>query len=486
MSGDRIGVIDIGSNSVRLVIYDGLKRLPLPLYNEKAMCQLGKGLALTGALNPEGKKLACAALERFARLRQIMGIETLHVLATAAMRDAEDGVRFVQKIEKDYGFKVKLVPGKEEARLAGQGILSSMYAPSGVAGDLGGGSLELVSIKKETIAKQVTLPLGLFRVTDGGNGDVHAMRKLVGKSIAEQTWLRDMRAQNFYAIGGSLRALAKIHMERTHYPLGVLHGYCVPAKEMKGLIAEILHMPPAAIASLPGCSAKRAYEIMPASTVLEAILHETGCERVIFSASGIREGFLFDLLQTPKQQEDALIAGCADFTKSQGQSITYARELFTWMSPLFAKETEPQRRLREASCLLSEVSWRTHPEYRPAEAFHSVLHSELTGIDHRERIMLALAAYHRHRFKVKERWPVLTLATEKDRAWAKAVGSAANLAFHVAGGVKGALLQTELKPGKSSVELTLPDGFQPLYGDTLKKRLDGLGESLREISSLAK
>ena len=196
----RIGVIDIGSNSIRLVVYDGVKRAPLPLFNEKIFCGLGKNLASTGKLNPDGIKQAEACMKRFLALVRVMDVVELQIMATAAVRDAQDGAAFVEKLERAHRININVISGKKEARLAAAGIFSSVYKPQGLAGDMGGGSIELISLEKGSTHEQTTLPIGPLRIMDLSRGDKDKMRKLIAEGLSGEKWLQDLHPEHFYEL----------------------------------------------------------------------------------------------------------------------------------------------------------------------------------------------------------------------------------------------------------------------------------------------
>lgn len=482
----RLGVIDIGSNSVRLVIYDAIKRTPLPIFNEKILCGLGKGLASTGRLNPDGVKLAEESLKRFLALVRIMDVVELQILATAAVRDAVDGTEFVETLERKYGVSITVISGIKEARLAAAGVFSSIYRPEGLAGDLGGGSIELISLERGSIAGQATMPIGPLRLLDASGGDTGIMRGLIRDAVSAESWLDRAHPPHFYAIGGSFRAIAHIYMKIEKYPLDIVHHYTIKNAPMRKLLKEIVSLPPQEVAELPGAPSKRAEALIPAALVLEHILDLTHPVDVIFSASGIREGFLYEKLSPSIRAEDPLIASCADLASQNGRVAGYARELFTWMAPLFEKESDADKRLRFAACILSEIGWRIHPDYRAEWVFFRALQSTLTGLSHPERVTLALALYHRHQYKRKHDWDVLELARERDLAWARVVGTAASLAYHVSGGMSGNLDNVTLRLGKHELEVAFAPDAQDLMTDAVRKRVEGLGDTFKAFSRLNK
>jgi exopolyphosphatase/guanosine-5'-triphosphate,3'-diphosphate pyrophosphatase len=246
----RLGVIDIGSNSIRLVVYDALKRTPLPLFNEKVFCGLGKGLATTGKLNSEGRALAETSIARFLTLVHIMDVVELQILATAAVRDAQDGAAFVEALERKFNIDITVISGKKEARLAAAGVLSSIYKPEGLAGDLGGGSIELIGLENGSMAEQATLPIGPLRLMDTSRGDRDKMKRMIADAMDAERWLEKTHPPHFYAIGGSFRALAHIHMASTKYPLDIVHHYAIKNGPLRKLLKDVLGASPQELAKM--------------------------------------------------------------------------------------------------------------------------------------------------------------------------------------------------------------------------------------------
>ncbi len=476
----RIGIIDIGSNSIRMVVYDQQKRSPVPIYNEKVMCALGKGIAATGILNPDGVELAKNALRRFLAMGRNMEITSLYVMATAAIRDAQDGENFAHYLEETYDIDVDIISGKKEAKLGAYGVCSSMYRPQGVIGDLGGGSLELVKVDDGQIADHASLPLGSLRMIDESKGDRDKLHKIIEKRFADLKWLDGEKAANFYAIGGSFRALARMYMAEINYPLRILHEYKVESKKFMEFAKEIAGLPEGKIEKLPGATPKRVPALPGAAIVLQHIMSHIRAEHIIFSTSGIREGYLYEKLSPYIRNQDGLLASCSEFAAKGGRSTSYANELFTWMFKLLEKESEKERRLRLAFCLLSDIALHIHPEYRAEWAYHRILFSALTGLTHRERVKLSLAMYHRYQFKMKEEWPSLKLLKDGDREWAKLVGSAANLAYHLSGSIAGNLHNTSFIVEKGQLSLQLAGNMQDVLGDAVKRRMDGVREAWEE------
>ncbi len=482
----RLGVIDIGSNSIRLVVYDGIKRTPLPIFNEKTFCGLGKGLATTGKLNPEGIKLAEECIKRFLALVRIMDVVELQILATAAVRDASDGAAFVESLERKYRVNIMVISGKKEAQLAASGIFSSIYKPEGLVGDLGGGSIELIGIERGNVKGQTTIPIGPLRLLDISKGEKSKITKIVSDALDEEKWLEQVHPQHFYAIGGSFRAIAHMHMAKEKYPLDIVHHYTVKNGAIRKLLKDIISSSPQEISKMPGARSKRAEALLPAAIVLERILDLTNPIDVIFSTSGIREGYLYENLSPFLRNEDPLIASCTDLASQNGRVPGFARELFAWMTPLFAEENETDRRLRFATCILSEIAWRIHTDYRAEWSFYRIIQSTLIGLSHSERVTLALTLYHRYQFRLKHDLDLLSLIKERDTIWAKLVGTAANLAFQLSGGMAGNLDNITITVGKDGVDVVCAPEIQDIMSDAIRKRIDGLGETFKAFSKISK
>ena len=477
------GVIDIGSNSVRMMVYHAPVRVPLPLFNEKYYCGLGKGLASTGKLNAGGKEEALRALDRFMVMSKRLCVDQMTVLATAAIRDAKDGKAFVEKIEKHTGLKVQVISGNTEAELAAKGVMASFYAPDGISADLGGGSIELAQIKDLSILHRSSLEAGVLRMEDLGAGNIQAIHALIEKELATVKWLRQMKAPLIYAVGGSFRSIAKMHMKLHNYPLPILHEYRLTRRHIDEVVALFSAMSLEEIAELPGIPSKRAATMLPAALMLQHLMQYADVPRVAFSVTGIREGLLFERLSNKLQKQDPLFASAADLAMLAGRHGRYGDELFQWMQPLFVHESAQQERIRYALCILSELAWTIDPNFRGEWAYNRVVQSAIKGVTHRERVMLAMALFHRYQVKWRQDRREMVLLDERDRLWARCVGIAANLAFHLSGGQQGNLHHARLGVGGGTVTLSLDKEAKPLRTETLEKRLEGLGSSFNALSN---
>jgi exopolyphosphatase/guanosine-5'-triphosphate,3'-diphosphate pyrophosphatase len=482
----KIAIIDMGSNTVRMVVYDGIKRVSLPIYNEKQFCGLGRDIIRSGKLDPEAKSLAQKAIKRFMALAQSMDVVSIDVLATAAIRDAEDGQAFVEELEQQFGLNIAVISGKKEAQLAAYGIFSSFYDPRGVALDFGGGSMELVTFNNHHISTNETFPVGVLKLIETGNNDPETIQKLIDKTLMNFPWDHVSEHDHLYAIGGSFRALGKLHMKLHGYPLSILNSYTLSASELEEFAHGLVMMPQAKLEQSGLVSETRINAMVPAILLLQHIMKKAVMSKVIFSASGIREGYLYEKLAPHIRTEDPLIASASDMASQLSRLSSYAKELYEWMSPLFQDEDTHASRLRFAACILSEIAWRLHPKYRAQGGYDRIINSSMIGLNHKERIKLALCNYHRYQSKFKQDGLITVLCDEKDMAWSRLVGTASNLAYNLSGGMEDSLHHSQLSIKQGKVHLDLEDSHQDIEGETVAKRLEGLGDTFNAYCNFSR
>ena len=477
VSNGRVGVVDIGSNSIRLVVYEGVSRHPIPIFNEKVLCGLGRGLSQTGRLDPAGRTLALHNLCRFAELAAGMALDRIHVLATAAVREAEDGAEFAQQVRDRCGFAVSVISGEEEARLSAQGVLSGIPDATGVVGDLGGGSLELVAVADGRIERQATLPLGPLRLM-GQKGARRAARAAVRRAIAAVPWLSEHAGQSFYAVGGAWRSLARMHMAQEDYPLHIIQQYAVPAEELGSLAAAVARERPQTLERAAGVSKRRIESLPYASIVLDEVIAAFQPAQVVFSAYGLREGLLFDALEPAERALDPLLSICEDLA-CRIDRFGPVDTIVGWTSSL-ADLLDPERdRWRQAACLLSDIGWAEHPDYRAEHAYLRVVRLPIAGLCHEGRVFTAASVAARYGASLaKADLPALSLLTSEDIDRASVIGAALRLAHTVTGGAALPLGQTRLQIAERTVTLAVNEAVSDLLGDVVNRRLDSLAKAL--------
>lgn len=479
---EPIGVIDIGSNSVRLVIYEGAVRTPTPVFNEKVLCGLGRSVATTGSLAPEAVERAIHALVRFRAIAQLLGVKNVRAIATAAVREASNGAEFIARGEAAAGVHIEVLSGEIEARLAAQGIMMGFLAPDGVAGDLGGGSLELIDVVGDALQDAATLPLGGLRLIDTTGGKLDAALEIVDSSIATLPWLSRGKGRTFYAVGGTWRALAKLHMEHRNYPLRVMHGYQVPPRELEEFCEALRKGKKQGVPSLDRVGKARREVVPYGALVLERLIKTMQPSSVIFSVFGIREGLIYSLLSETERHRDPLLSFAEEYATMRSRSLDHAYELCNWTDQLFAdpalEETPEERRLRHAACLFSDVGWRAHPDYRAEQSLSTIAHAALGGVDHEGRVFLALAVYFRHESgdlspdTMPER--MRTLVSKRTFRRARIVGAAVRVAHMLSIGKPGVIVETPLSHENGKLILTIPKAYESLDGERLRRRFEAL------------
>jgi exopolyphosphatase/guanosine-5'-triphosphate,3'-diphosphate pyrophosphatase len=479
-SGDRVGVVDIGSNTVRLVVYDAPTRLPIPIFNEKAQCALGSGMAKTGKLNPKGVAEALRSLARFVQLARAMDVTRLEMVATAAVRDASDGAEFVDLVERTCGTPVHVLSGAEEARLAAVGLLNSAPDADGVLGDLGGGSLDLVSLEKGKIGTFATLPLGHLRLFEASGGDRAKARKILSDALAQVPWLADTGGRTLYAVGGSWRALARIFIEQTHHPLHVVDNFEIGFFDALRLADLIAGLSRNTVEGLSGIAHRRIDTLPSAAMALSALIEVARPAQVAFSAFGMREGQMLEMLPPELRGQDPLISACESQAERTGRFAIHGEEILDWMSPLFPDETAAQRRLRLATCLLSDIGWSEHPDYRALHSYHRVLRIPYPELTHPDRAEMALGVLVRYNGDPDDRMvaPHRNLLDEQRLSRARVIGLALRLAHTLSGGAPGLLPQTRLKFKNGRLILDVPEDRAVFVSEAVERRFKNLSRSM--------
>jgi exopolyphosphatase/guanosine-5'-triphosphate,3'-diphosphate pyrophosphatase len=474
-----IAIVDVGSNSVRLVVYECLSRSPRPIFNEKSLCALGKGVATTGELPKAGVEKALAALRRFRVLSDIMGIKGLHVLATAAARDASNGAEFLAAAAAAIGAPVTLLSGGREAELSAYGVISGITKPDGVVGDLGGGSLELIDVKGAHAGKGTSLPLGGLTLMDASGRSPRAAVKIVREALAESGIAKRLTGRTFYAVGGTFRALAKLHMSQRNYPLKVTHAYVIPARDAADFAGLVERANTETLISIDAVNTARRPLLAYGAVVLDEIIRRARPLEVMISVTGVREGLLYEKLDPAQRRQDPLLIAAAQFNKLFSRSPGHAEELHDWidglMKSLHAEETQEERRLRHAACLLSDVNWRAHPDHRHEESVNIVENAAFLGVDHPGRSFLALAASYRYLgpdADVSPQLRALISAPMLERA--RILAAATRAAVVISGAMSGVLPLTPIACVKSKLILTLPRSLADLVSDRLQNRLNQL------------
>lgn len=477
----RVAVVDIGSNSVRLVVYDAPARLPIPMFNEKASCELGLGLDASGHLNPVGVPKAIDSVWRFVGLSRAMGVEKLEIVATAAVRDASDGPDFVAEIEKRTSQKVRVLSGEEEAKMAAMGLLSGVPDADGLIGDLGGGSLDLVCLNKGKFGNFATLPLGHLRLMERSDKNPEKAWDIVRDEYSRLDWLSDVKGKTFFAAGGSWRSIARVFIEQIEHPLHVIDNFWIDPETANPLLQILGGSVRHSFRKIVGVPEKRTETLSFAAIALAGLMEATKPNRLMFSGFGMREGIMLSALPESIQKQDPLISACKTMNERTGRFSITGHELLDWMSPLFIDETVPEQRLRLAACLMSDIGWNEHPDYRAEQAFDRVLRVPYAGLRHSQRAVLGLCTYIRYNGEPGDKLtaPVMRLLDDGQLNWVWVTGLALRLAHTISGSAPNILKGTKLRIDGSKLLLEFDgDDHHAMASDAVKRRLKTLAKKL--------
>jgi exopolyphosphatase / guanosine-5'-triphosphate,3'-diphosphate pyrophosphatase len=470
-----VGIIDIGSNSVRFVAYGGAARVPSVLFNEKVMAALGRGLAKDGKLDEAAMDRTLEALGRFRRIAGEMGLKKLHAVATAAVRDASNGPQFLKKIAA-LGLKTRLLPGEEEAQLSGLGVVSAIPRANGVAADLGGGSLELIGVARGGAGEGISLPLGVLRI--GLEPDVGELAGTIRAGLKDSRLKGAARGHSLYLVGGSFRALALLDMKTLGHPLPIIHHHRLAEDRLADLRGVLGALDVAELKTLTNISSSRIPTLPAAVAVLEALIGVLAPKRVIVSAFGLREGILYRDLDESTRDEDPLLAAALEVGERLGRFGDHGAELDQWMDPLFPDESAEMQRLRLATCLLGDIAWNAHPDYRAERAVDMAIHGNWVGIDSHGRAVLgrALCSAFGGDGGFNSKLAALLRPGEEERvtAWGKAI----RLAQRLSGGTETLLRKTKISLAPGQVILSMPSKYRDLNSDAVERRLTQLAKVL--------
>jgi exopolyphosphatase/guanosine-5'-triphosphate,3'-diphosphate pyrophosphatase len=475
----RVGVVDVGSNSVRLVVFDGAARSPAYFYNEKVMCGLGSGLAQSGRLNPEGRSRALAALQRFQSLAEGMGIGPLTAVATAAVREAEDGPDFRAEVERETGLKLWVIDGEEEARLSAQGVLLGWPGAYGLVCDIGGSSMELAELSDGRVGHRISTKLGPQRLKTIKGGK-KAIRKHLAEEVTGLSETLGPQSNRLFLVGGSWRAIARIDMYRRGYPLAVLHEYRMTRRDVRDTVKFIAAADIEDLRVATGLSEARMDLVPLASLVLKQLVSTLKPHDIAVSSYGIREGMLYEQMPQRLRDRDPLIEACRFAEAKDARLPGFGRTLYEFILPLFGAANSERTRVMKAACLLHDVSWRAHPDYRHEVCFDNATRANLGGLNHRERIFIGLALLHRYKnSRSGSRFePLFELLSERDIRDAEILGKAMRFGAMFSANSADQLGKLKWMPKKKVLELSLPKGTANLFGEVVESRFGALANAL--------
>ena len=473
----RTAIIDIGSNSVRLVVYDGPRRMPFTLFNEKVMAGLGASLNKTGAIDPAAMERGLRALARFRHLASEMGVDRLRCVATAAVREASNGQVFIARAAA-MGLDVELLSGAQEGAASGYGVISAIPDADGIVGDLGGGSLELVRVRGGEVRQVTSLPLGVLRIPDIRAKGKGALETHVKRLLKKAGWDDVERGLPFYMVGGSWRSLARLDMQLTRFPLPVIHHYEMPPTRVGQLLRVISRRGRESMKTVPALTSSRIPTLPAAAALLSVMVRQLKSSRLVVSAYGLREGLLYEDLPPKLRAHDPLLVAAEAEGEAQGRFPGHGDVIEHWMAPLFGDEPAHWRRIRRTACLLADVGWRANPDFRSTRGVEIALHGNWVGIDIEGRAMLAQALHSNFGGGMSVPDDVGKLASPGALRRAALWGLAIRLGQRLSGGVEHPLLAADLRADTEWLTLGLPADQAELYGEAVERRLRNLAQAM--------
>ncbi|MGO9358447.1 MAG: exopolyphosphatase [Xanthobacteraceae bacterium] len=486
--------MDIGSNSIRLVVYEDLTRNLAPIFNEKTLCGLGREVQTTGLLAADAVQKALSALRRFRALCKVMRVGRVHAIATAACREATNGPDFIAQAERICGTSIEILSGAREARLSALGVISGVHKPDGVVGDLGGGSLELIDVHGNRVGGGLTLPLGGLALQDVSQKSLKRAERIVRTELSSVAQLKAGRGRTFYAVGGTWRAFARIHIIQSGYALRVMHGYSISATEALDFVRRLRRLATAGtLADIETVADARRPLLTYAALVLEYILLIAKPKTIVFSTYGVREGLLYEKLPPRERAKDGLIAAAETLNLLRSRSPRHAEELIGWTDRLVRnvhlKETEDERRLRHAGCLLSDIGWRAHPDHRGEQSLNAITNGHFGGITHQGRALLALAVYYRYAgFDPENEAPldVRALVNPHMLERARVLGAMFRVAHLISAARPGVLPATHFRSEGRKLQLVFDARIADLAADRVSSRFKQLARLLGRSGAVVK
>ena len=477
---DYFSVIDIGSNSVRLVVYSGMKRAPDVVFNEKILCGLGTEVGVTGNMGEVEMDLAISTLKRYSALCKHAGITNVDAIATAAIRDADNGPVFVERAKNEAGVSIRVIAGAEEGRLSALGVIHGAPNARGVMGDLGGGSLELAIMDANGVGKCVSLPIGPLRLQAKFGDNRHAMQDYLRSELAKLKWLNHKDHKSLYLVGGAWRNIAKLMVRERSIPLPIIHNYTASAKDMSVYCKRLSRLKPEDLPYKNELSSRRR-DILPiAALVLRETIRAMDAKSFVVSSLGLREGVVYDNMPDDIKAQDPFLSTCQELAVERGRFAVHADKLYDWTRPLFDRKSfsvkAEHERLHRAVCLLSDIAWRGHPDFRAEKAVEEILHGNFIGVDHIDRAYVAVAMNEAYgaaidQGLIKDVTPSLDV---DDLLIARVLGAALRLGHRLTGGTVTMLDKSDLQIKGGKVYLYIDDDCSDIANKTVKKRLQRL------------
>ncbi|MEM7056735.1 MAG: Ppx/GppA family phosphatase [Pseudomonadota bacterium] len=466
---DRIGVVDVGSNSVRMVVFEDGRRCPAMVFNEKIMCGLGADLDETGKLDPEGCDRTMVALHRFVAMAPGLKVGALVGMATAAVREAKDGRAFRDRIENETGIRLRIASGKDEARYAALGVLFGDPAAEGLVLDLGGASMEFCPVANGKPGTGISTPLGPQRIEAP---TPHAARRAMDAILSEVAPDFADTSQRLYLVGGAWRALGRVQIDRVNHPMNILHEYRFSAADALKTAEYILNAEKSELSG-HGVPSARVASLPHAAVLLQAVIEHFDPKDLVISGFGLREGLCYRYLPAAIRRQDPLLSTCRGQERTRARDPGFGAELANWILAAFVPESPEEERLIRAACHLVDVSWRAHPDYRTTACLEAVTRVNVSSAGHKGRAFIGAALLGRYKGARRLVADIEEISLLSDRRLDRAlqIGALMRLGSTISGAVSGYLPNCPLSVEDNTLFLKPIRSSRVLMGEEVEKRL---------------
>jgi exopolyphosphatase/guanosine-5'-triphosphate,3'-diphosphate pyrophosphatase len=478
---NKEAIIDLGSNSIRMLIYDNLLNSQIPIFNEKAICELGKNLDKTGKLDPKGSDFALSVLQRFKRILSNLKVKKFKIIGTAAIREATDSKLFVAKVKKILKKKVQVLTGIEEAENSALGVIIGFQRVNGVVVDLGGGSLEIARVEKNIIYEKISLPLGVLRLFNQPKRNKDKINSIISFYLNKIEWLRKGKTKNLYLCGGTWRTLLNAHIFKTNYPLSILHQYKLPAIEALKFSNRLSSVKLIKSEKLVGVTKSRTNYIPIGSYILSSLIKICDPSNILCSVSGVREGSLINKAYLNILKKDSLNRSVHFIALKKGDFGENYIKLYNFLKKIFPNKDEnfPFRLLLPA-CSLSNFDWGLGTYQRAELVFHEVINSPILKLSHNDRIKLGLVSFWRHcSTKYYPDLEFLKLLSNSEITACRRIGAALRFASSIS--VISSIFYEKIKiyvANEKTLILKVPKKYSQVISNQVQKRLKSLAEEM--------
>jgi len=445
---DSVGLIDIGSNTVRLCIYKGNMRNPDVLYNKKFFCGLGEYRPGTKEITKESEKKCVNSIIFFNSILDEIKTNQNIAICTAAIRNASNRKQIVKQISKVFKGKVITLLGSEEAELAAKGVIAAIPNACGTMIDMGGGSIELASIDKNKLNKIKSFPLGILNFEQKDKEVKNFIKELSTKHKLQK---------NFYLIGGTFRSIARCFIYFNEMPLNEIHQLKINKTHFKSLQSKISTLNYEQLSKVPKISIDRVKHLHIALKVIDQIFSNTQCETLIYPRYGIREGYIYSKLPKKLQNQDPTEISLNLIAKNRCRFLLFNQRSFNWIEKKYLqfknkKLSDDRLRVLKLACQISDLGWEQGSKNRAQYALSSILNLPLIGIGYNEKILIGYLIYLRHCKEIlskedcdKKIEKIISYLSEEERSFGYEFGSIIHFLYSWSKGSSAALKNLSLK-----------------------------------------